>query len=388
MITSPLFEFATAGRIIFGPGVLKRAGELAAGLGKRCCVITGGTPARADILIKELARAGIGHFILPVRGEPTTDIVLELTARARGEKCDLVIGVGGGSVIDAGKVISALLTNRGALTDYLEVIGAGKPIERPPAPYIAIPTTAGTGAEVTKNGVLLSPGHRVKVSMRSPLMIPRVALIDPLLTLTLPPPVTAATGLDAFTQLLEPYVSKKANPLTDAICREGLRRAARSLQRAFANGSDVAARIDLSLAALFGGLALANAGLGAAHGFAGPLGGMFRAPHGVICARLLPFVMETNIRALEGRDPSSGALSRYREIAVIVTGKREAAAGDGVSWVKKLCDKLDIPPLSRYGVRLEDLEKVAEKAKNSSSMKGNPVALTEEELVDILSKAL
>ncbi|MFH1038273.1 MAG: iron-containing alcohol dehydrogenase [PVC group bacterium] len=388
MMSNPTFEFATAERIIFGPGVVGRAGELAAGLGERCCVVTGGTPERAAPLIKELDRAGLSHITLPVRGEPTTDTVVALAATARKEKCDLVIGIGGGSVIDAGKVISALLTNTGDLADYLEVIGAGKMIERAPAPYIAIPTTAGTGAEVTKNGVLLSPGHRVKVSMRSPLMIPRVALVDPLLTIPVPPAVTAATGLDALTQLIEPYVSRKANPLTDALCREGLRRGARALPRVYRDGEDREGRIEMALASLFGGLALANAGLGAAHAFAGPLGGMFQAPHGVICARLLPFVIEANIRALQERDPSSPAIARYREIAVIITGNRSATEADGAAWVRKLCRELEIPPLSRLGIERDDIPSVVEKAKKSSSMKGNPVELSDEELTEILQRAL
>lgn len=382
------FEFATPGRIIFGAGSIREAGPIAAGLGRRACVVTGGTVERADPLIEELDRAGVSHIILQVRGEPTTDFTIHLVEEARQGECDLVIGIGGGSVLDAGKVIAALLTNSWDLMKYLEVIGEGKKIDRVPAPCIAIPTTAGTGAEVTRNGVLLSPRHRVKVSMRSPLMIPRVALVDPLLTISMPATVTASTGLDAFTQLLEPYVSRQANPLTDGICREGLRRAARSLQRVYDDGTNIEARTDMSLASLFGGLALANAGLGAAHGFAGPLGGMFRAPHGIICARLLPFVMEANIRALQVRDPSSPALSRYRKAAVIVTGREKATPSDGVTWVRELCDRMGIPPLSQFGIRPEDVAEVVEKAKNSSSMKGNPVELSQEELVEILSRAL
>jgi len=384
----PQFEFATAGRIIFGTGSIREISPIAAGLGSRACLVTGGTLERADVLIDELDRARINHITLQVKGEPTTVLVLRLIEEARAADCNLVIGIGGGSVLDTGKVIAALLTNRGELMDYLEVIGKGIKIELPPAPYIAIPTTAGTGAEVTRNGVLLSPEHRVKVSMRSPLMIPRVALVDPLLTVSMPSAITASTGLDAFTQLLEPFVSRKANPLTDAICREGLRRAARSLRRAYEDRDDIPARTDMALAGLFGGLALANAGLGAAHGFAGPLGGMFPAPHGAICARLLPLVMEANIRALRERSPSSPALSRYREAAVIVTGNKNTTAEDGVDWVSNLCRDLAIPPLSQFGIKADDIAMVVAKAKNSSSMKGNPVELSEKELAKILSRAL
>jgi alcohol dehydrogenase class IV len=388
MDTPSHFEFATSGRIIFGSGTLREVGPIAAGLGNRACVVTSGTLDRATELINELDRAGISHITLQIKGEPTTELALRLVEEARSARCDLVIGIGGGSVLDTGKVIATLLTNRGELMDYLEVIGKGIKIEVPPAPYIAIPTTAGTGAEVTRNGVLLSLEHRVEVSMRSPLMIPRVALVDPLLTISMPPSITASTGLDAFTQLLEPFVSWKANPLTDAICREGLARVARSLRRAYQNGDDIPARTDMSLAGLFGGLALANAGLGAAHGFAGPIGGIFPAPHGAICARLLPFVMEANIQALRESSPSSPALSRYREAAAIVTGNKDAGAEDGVEWVQNLCRDLAIPPLSRFGIKSDDIATIVDKAKNSSSMKGNPVELSEKELSGILFRAL
>ena len=228
--------------------------------------------------------------------------------------CDLIIGLGGGSAIDTGKAIAALLTNAGDPLDYLEVIGRGQALTDAPAPFIAIPTTAGTGAEVTRNAVLASPEHRVKVSLRSPLMLPRVALVDPELTYGLPPAITASTGLDALTQLIEPFVSIRANPLTDAICRDGMRRAARSLRRAYEEGTMLPPARTWP-ASLFGGLALANAGLGAVHGFAGPLGGLFPAPHGVICARLLPLIVEANVRALQERKPNTSVLQRYAEVA-------------------------------------------------------------------------
>ena len=234
----------------------------------------------------------------------------------------MVIGLGGGSAIDTGKAIAALLTNPGDPLDYLEVIGRGQALQQTPLPYIAIPTTAGTGSEVTRNAVLASHEHHVKVSLRSPLMLPRVAIVDPELTYSLPPAITASTGLDALTQLIEPYTCNSPNPMIDAICREGMQRAARSLKRAYQNGSDAAAREDMSIAALFGGMALANAKLGAVHGFAGPLGGLFPAPHGMICARLLPFVVEANVRALQMREPDSPVLKRYDEVAQLLTGRR------------------------------------------------------------------
>jgi len=382
------FEFATAGRIIFGTGTSRRAGGLAAGLGKSCCLVTGATPERAEPLRRELDRAGVGLIVLRVRGEPTVELAEELAERARTAGCDLVIGIGGGAVLDAAKAIAARLANPGRLLDYLEVIGEGRCLERPPLPVIAVPTTAGTGSEVTRNAVLLSPAHRVKVSLRDPRLIPRVALVDPLLALSLPPALTASTGLDALTQLLEPFVSPKANPLTDGICREGLSRAARSLERAFRDGGDLEARTGMALAALAGGIALANAGLGAVHGLAGPLGGIFPAPHGAVCGRLLPEVMAANIRALKARHPASPALLRYREAAGILTGDPESEAGAGVEWVRGLVARLGVPPLSRYGLEPAGIPEVVGKAERSSSMKGNPVELTARELGAILDRAL
>lgn len=382
------FEFATAGRIIFGAGTIRRAGELAAGLGKRCCLVTGGTAERSEPLREELTRAGVDQTVLQVRTEPTVELAEELAGEARAAGCDLVIGCGGGSVIDAAKAVAALLANPGPLLDCLEVIGSGRRLENLPRPVIAVPTTAGTGSEVTRNAVLLSAAHRVKVSLRDHRLIPRVALVDPELAVPLPPDLTAATGLDALTQLLEPFVSPRANPLTDGICREGLARTARSLERAFRDGSDLEARSGMALAALGGGIALANAGLGAVHGLAGPLGGSFPAPHGAVCGRLLPVVMAANIRALEARLPESPALHRYREAAAILTGDPGAGAEDGVHWVRGLVERLGVPPLSRYGLTRAGIPETAEKAKNSSSMKGNPVELTGEELAGILAAAL
>ena len=382
------FEFATATRIIFGPGSLREVTPRAAEIGRRAFVVTGRTIDRAAPLLKQLNKQGIESVTFSVPGEPTTALAFEGVQHARQADCDSVIGIGGGSVLDTGKVIAALLTNGGDVLDYLEVIGDGQQLAEIPAPFIAIPTTAGTGSEVTRNAVLGSPDHRIKVSMRSPLMLPRLAVVDPELTHSMPPAVTASTGLDAITQLMEPYVSNKANPLTDGICREGLRRAARSIRRAYEDGSNPAAREDMSLASLFGGLALANAKLGAVHGFAGPLGGMFSAPHGDICARLLPYVMEANVQALQARSPSSPALARYDEVAQILTGMATARAADGIAWVQDLCAALKVPPLAEFGLKEADLPTVVAKSEKASSMKGNPMTLTDKELAQILRKAI
>lgn len=383
------FEFATPTRIVFGPGTLAEAGPAAVAMGRRAMVVIGGRQERSAPLLATLAAHGINITTLSVSGEPTTHIVRRGTEQAKAERCDLVIGFGGGSAMDTAKAISVLLTNEGDPLDYLEVIGRGQPITKPAAPCITIPTTAGSGAEVTRNTVLESPEHRVKVSLRSPLILPRLALVDPELTRSMPPSVTASTGLDALTQVIEPYVSNQSNPLTDAICLEGMARAARSLRRAYENGQDMAAREDMSVTSLFGGLALANAKLGAVHGFAGPLGGILsEAPHGAICAALLPHVMAVNVQALEERAPDHPARQRYNTVARILTGNDKATAMAGVAWVQELSQALQAPPLAAYGLARQDFPMAIKKAAVASSMKGNPLKLTEEEMEEILNRAL
>ncbi len=382
------FDFATATQIIFGAGRLKEAGALAAGMGRRALVVTTDMPERAAPLFEALTAHGVDYKAFPILEEPTVERVKMGVAQLRESDCNLVIGIGGGSVLDAGKAIAALATNPGDPVDYLEVIGAGKPLAAAPLPYLAIPTTAGTGAEVTRNAVLASTEHKVKVSLRSLAMLPKVALIDPELTYSLPPNVTASTGMDALTQCLEPYVSNAASPMTDPLCLDGMRRAARSLRQAYEFGQDAAAREDMALVSLFGGLALANAKLGAVHGFAGPLGGMYPIPHGVACATLLPHVMEMNLRALRTRAPDSPTLSRYDEVARILTGRADATAADGAAWARELGQSLGIPPLSNYGVRREHFPEIVDKSARASSMKGNPIPLTADELAEILEQAL
>jgi len=381
------FEFATAARIIFGSGAIQEVAPLAAQIGKRAFVVTGRTVERAELLLQGLSKQQIEFVTFSVSGEPTTTLAGAGVQLARQAKSDLVISIGGGSALDTGKVVAAMLTNTRDLEDYLEVVGLGKPLTRNPAPHITIATTAGTGAEVTRNAVLGVPECGVKVSMRSPLMLPRLAVVDPLLTYSMPPSLTASTGLDALTQLMEAYVCNKANPLTDGICREGLMRAGRSLRQAYKDGSDRAAREDMALASLFSGLALANAGLGAVHGFAGPIGGMISAPHGVICATLLPNVMQANVQALQKREAGAPALARYDEIARLLTGETAARAADGVEWVQDLCRVLKTPSLAGFGLKERDFPAVVANAKKSSSMKGNPITLTDDELMGILKTA-
>jgi len=382
------FEFGTATRILFGPGVVAEVAGVAAALGRRALVVTGRGVERSGPFVERLNARNVAVEILSVAGEPTVQMVRTGVERARETQCDLVVGIGGGSVLDAGKAIAALLANGGDPLDYLEVIGRGQALTKPSAPYVAIPTAAGTGAEVTRNAVLAVPEHRLKASLRSPLMYPRLAMVDPDLTHTLPPPITATTGLDALTQLVEPFVSTAANPLTDALCREGMGRVARSLRRVYENGSDAAAREDMALASLFGGLALANARLGVVHGFAAPLGGMLSAPHGAICARLLPYVAEANVRALQARAPDSPALARYAEIGGILTGRQDPTITDALTWFQDACADLRIPSLSQVGLTPTNIPAVVAEAQRASSTKGNPIALTDEELAHILRQAL
>jgi alcohol dehydrogenase class IV len=382
------FEFAAPQRVVFGPGALKQAGALARGLGRRALIVAGRDPARAEPLLGLLHAQGIETSVFPIGGEPTTDRVREGTARAVEMRADLVVGFGGGSPLDAAKAIAAMVANGGDPLDYLEVVGRGRSLTQPSLPLLAIPTTAGTGSEATRNAVLASPAHGVKASLRSVFMIPRIAIVDPELTYGLPPAVTASTGLDALTQLIEPFTCNRTNPLVDALCREGMARAARSLRRAWANGRDAAAREDMSLASLFGGFALANAGLGAVHGFSGVIGGMFKAPHGAVCAALLPHVMDMNRAALQAREPQSPILVRYDEIARLVTGSAEAKAEDGVGWVRQLTVDLGVPPLAACGVSVSHIPAIVEKALISSGMKANPIMPTRAELAEILSRAL
>ena len=382
------FEFSTAGRITFGPGVSDQIPDLVAGFGKRAFLVLGGTPSRFGRILDQLTSQGITWESFRVTGEPTTDMAQAATTLARHAAAEVVLAIGGGSVLDTGKVVAALLTNEGDLSDYLEVVGKGRPLQNPAASCIVVPTTAGTGAEVTYNAVLGVPDQHVKVSIRSLLMLPRWAIVDPLLTHSMPPALTASTGLDALTQLVEAFVSNKANPLTDGVCREGLQRAGRSLRRAFEDGSDANAREDMSLASLFSGMALANAKLGAVHGFAGPLGGMTNAPHGVICGKLLPYVMQTNVQALQNRVPDSPTIVRFDEVARILTGRSTTGASDAVAWIQELCAALGLPGLRRYGLSENDFPAVAAKAKNASSMKGNPIELTDEDRINILRQAI
>ena len=386
-------ELAAPTRVVFGAGAVRGVGALARELGAHALVVTGRSTARAGVVAAALEAASVRATIFAVAGEPTVDVARAGVTAARGAGCDLVVAFGGGSALDAGKAIAALLGNGGDPLDYLEVVGRGQPLARPSLPTIAIPTTAGTGSEVTKNAVLASPEHGVKASLRSPFMLPRVALVDPELLAGLPAAVVASSGLDALSQLIEPFVSLRATPATDGLAREGIRRSAGALRRAHAAARAGAAlapadREALALASLYGGLCLANAGLGAVHGFAAPLGGMFSAPHGAVCAALLPAVLRVNARALGDRAPTSSALARLREVATLVTGRADATIDDGVAWIADLCAALEIPGLARHGLTTARIPELVTKARAASSMKGNPLALTDAELAEIATASL
>jgi len=381
------FEFAAPTRIIFGEGRLADIPKIVSAMGSRALVVEGRS-GRAESLVRQLGDVGLATTTLQVSSEPTIALVEAGLAQARRERCDVVVALGGGSVVDAGKAISALLTNDAPVRDYLEVIGKARPLANRAAPFIAIPTTAGTGAEVTRNAVLMAEDEQVKVSLRSPLMLPAVAVIDPELTYSLPPSVTASTGLDALTQCIEPFVSPQANPLSDAVAREGMHRASGALLRAFRDGSDREARRDMAVASLCGGLALANAKLGAVHGFASPLCGMFPVPHGMACARLLPLITEINVRAIRARMPNAAAVGRYDEVARIVTGDASARAEDAAVWLRELVAELSVPGLASYGVQGGDIPRVVAAARQASSMQGNPIVLTDAELCEALGAAI
>jgi alcohol dehydrogenase class IV len=382
------FEFATAARIVFGAGSLREAAPAARQWGTRALLVTGRNRRGVAALAGQLEAAGVAWAVLAVEGEPTVAAIREGVLTARENRAEVVISMGGGSAIDAGKAIAALLRNGDEPLDYLEVVGRGLPLTHPSAPFIAIPTTAGTGSEVTRNAVLASPEHGVKASLRSPHMLARLAVVDPELTLDLPAALTASTGLDALTQLLEAWVSVRANPIADGFPVEGLPRVARSLRRAYRDGGNLEARTDMSLAALLSGLALANAGLGAVHGFAAPVGGMFDAPHGAVCAALLPHATAVNIAALRSRAPDSERLRRYDEAARLLTGDVHASVAGLAPWLLDLCRDLEVPSLAAYGVGEKHAADLVEKAAATSSMKGNPILLTPEELHEILARAL
>jgi alcohol dehydrogenase class IV len=383
------FELSVPTEIVFGPGVIASLGERAARYGRRAFLVTGGTLERLGAVARAqalLGEHGVAATSWLVSGEPDTDGVDAATARARDERCDFVVGLGGGSALDTAKAVACLLANGGASLDYLEVVGRGKTIARESVPFVAVPSTGGTGSETTRNAVLAHRPSRTKASLRSPHMVACLALVDPELSLGVPRPVTAATGLDALTQLIEPYTSRRAQPLVDALALDAIRRAGSALPRVFDTPGDLAARSEMMLASLVSGMALAHAGLGAAHAFSGPLGGSFPVPHGFACAAVLPHVMEANLRVAEASGAAGrGTRQRYDDVA------RALGATDAhtcVEHVRSLCARLGVPGLATFGMKAEDVPDIAARARLTSSMRANPVDLSDSDLEGILLLAL
>lgn len=382
------FQFSAPAQIEFGSGRARTVLAEIERYGIRVLLVCGKNHQRHSGLVQQIQKRAQSVTQIEVSGEPNTVLVEKGVLRARQAGCDLIVALGGGSVIDTGKAIAALATNRGPIADYLEVIGQGRALENPPLVCIAVPTTAGTGAEVTRNAVLSATAHGIKVSLRGPYLLPRLAVVDPVLTLTLPPLLTASSGMDALTQLVEAFVSRKANPLTDTLCRQGIALAARALSVAVEGGDNLEARTSMALASLFSGLALANGGLGAVHGIAGPLGGYKPVPHGMACAALLAPVFETNARLLVEFSPMSDRLDRFQEAARLLTGDPTASISDGTRWIYALQRQLGLPMLDQFGLTDQDLEVVAENARNASSMRANPIMLDDQAIIDILKRAM
>ena len=377
------FAFATATEILFGRGQAAVAAARIAGMGQRVLLVHGRDACRAGWLADALTAQGCKITGFAVPREPDVPLIQEGIRAAQG--ADVVVALGGGAVIDAGKAIAALVPATRPMLDYLEVMGHGLPLDNPPLPFVAIPTTAGTGAEVTRNAVIGVPEQRRKVSLRDARMLPRLAIVDPALTDGCPRAVTLASGLDAITQVIEPFVCTRANPLTDALCRDAIPRGLAAIRRLMED-EDPAAREEMAWVSLCGGLALANAGLGAVHGLAGPLGGLTGAPHGAICGALLPHVLMANRRA--ARDPA--AIERLDQVARWIGAGFDTPFASMPEATRALADwshRAGLPALTALGIGPEAQTAAAEAAATSSSMKANPVALTENELRRIMEEA-
>jgi alcohol dehydrogenase class IV len=381
-------DLAVPGDIRFGAGRVSEVPGALADLGAgRVLVVTGRTTSRADAIRSALNEANISSVVFGVTSEPSIERVRAAVDLLLETGCDAVLGFGGGSPLDVAKAVAVLATSGTDPLEHLEVIGAGRPIERPGLPCVAVPTTAGTGSEVTRNSVLSGSG--VKASLRSPLLLPKVALVDPDLLVGVPKPTIAASGMDALSQLIEPLLSQRANPFTDALAREGIRRSARSLRRAYDEGmEDPGVREDLAMASLFSGICLANSGLGAVHGLAAAAGARLSAPHGAVCAAVLAAAIDVNLRALRDRAPDHQAVQRITEVATLFTGRPDATAEDAIFWLQELTAVLSIPGLASYGLAEAEIDAVVAAAQKASSMRGNPIELGDQEVSEIVTRSL
>lgn len=374
------FGFASAARIRFGRGVIAEAPKAIATRGRRVFLVLGKSGRFRDQLIAPLSAKGVQIVPFTCDKEPDLPLLENAVAAAQAAGVDCVAALGGGAVIDLGKAVAALAPSTSAAMDHLEVVGKGLPLTAAPLPFIALPTTAGTGAEVTKNAVIAVPEHARKVSLRDDRMLADLALVDPTLTDDTPKAVTLASGLDAVTQVIEPYLCSRANPLVDALCREAIPRGLTAL-RVLMDREDPAARDDLAFTSLCGGLALANAGLGAVHGLAGVIGGIVpNAPHGAVCGALLPHVLTAN-RAATTHLPE--VQDRMDQVMDWIAGSLTLRQGSLADWISHH----GLPRLSDMGVAPDDHARIAQDAATSSSMKANPVILPPETLEQILINA-
>ena len=379
------FSFMTATEILFGRGQAGQAVTKIAALGPRVLLVHGRDASRADWLSDALDDAGTAVARFAVPGEPDMDLIAAGLNAARNHGAAAVVALGGGAVIDAGKAIAALVPATRPILDHLEVVGRGLPLDTAPLPFAALPTTAGTGAEVTRNAVIGVPEHRRKVSLRDARMLPRLAVVDPALTDGCPRAVTLASGLDALTQVIEPFTSTRANAMTDALCRDAIPQALPALLRLM-RGEDSAARDTMAWVSLCGGLALANAGLGAVHGLAGPLGGLTGAAHGAICGALLPPVLRANRRAVS--DPAlARRLDQVGHWIGDAFGQPYATLDNACNLLADWSRQAGLKRLADLGIGTDARSGAAEAAATSSSMKANPALLTTKTLRAIMAEA-
>jgi alcohol dehydrogenase class IV len=372
------FSILAPPRILFGRGEAAKTPALIRAFGLRGVVVHGANPARAAWLVQAL---GPDILAFPCAGEPTLADLEAALAATRGYRPDWICALGGGAAIDLGKALAALIPAPDGPVAHLEGAGQGLPLKADPLPFIALPTTAGTGAEVTKNAVIGLPDLGRKVSLRDDRMVARLAIVDPALTDGCPKTVTLASGLDAVTQVIEPYVSVKATPYSDAMSRPAIGVGMRALMRLMA-GEDPEARDEMAWVSLCGGLALANAGLGAVHGLAGVIGGMTGAAHGAICGALLGPVLQANRAAAEGR-----ARARLDEVCQVLAGALGSAVDEAPAALQAWSQSAGLPGLQVLGVAPERHAEIASAALGASSMKGNPVVLDEAALREMLQAA-